>query len=73
MSALTPWFPANTKPVRRGAYQTYRPRLGEGYSFWDGKKWGNQYSTADRAKLFGYMTGIQEKEWRGLAAPADAP
>lgn len=66
---LTPWFPAEVKPVRIGFYQTmFGSTLSEGYSFWDGKNWWCQYKGLDRAIFWGSRDGKgdQTKIWRGL-------
>lgn len=64
---LTPWFPASVKPVRAGVYWTRL--LGDGsrggYSFWNGRYWGNELDTIENAKRYGGI-GLS-KEWRGLA------
>lgn len=64
---LTPWYPANIKPVREGPYQT-KVQGYLGYSFWSDGRWGNQCgSVADLCLQGGRMPGEQNKEWRGMA------
>lgn len=67
MSAkVTPWFPADVKPVYIGWYETFRMDSGkEGKypwrAFWDGFKWcweeDDSYSCCS----------VQSRIWRGLA------
>ena len=62
---LTPWFPANFKPVRHGWYET---RLGHadqmggfiGRRFWNGLFWS--YAAIKDAQ-----SATQNWQWRGLA------
>lgn len=62
---LTPWFPAEVKPVRKGLYMTSMDN--KGYSWWSGKEWGIQYEDRMRAAFFSPGTcGSQQKQWRGL-------
>lgn len=65
MSAkLTPWFPADVKPTRKGVYQCREGR--QYYWFWDGRVW--------RSSEFGWECVLQRREWRGLASdPSKAP
>lgn len=78
---LTPWFPIGTKPLpnRPGVYFTRYPMTDpffrafksppEGYTYWNGKKWGWMAPTVElalRADCRG-VSPAQNKEWRGLA------
>jgi hypothetical protein len=36
---LTPWFPANVKPVRAGVYEVKEGRMWVWYRYWDGQFW----------------------------------
>ena len=68
---LTPWYPANIKPVREGIYQT-KVQGYLGYSFWELGRWGNQCGTvADLSRFGGHMPGEQDKQWRGMAHGSD--
>lgn len=73
---LTPWFPADQKPVRRGVYKTeLRSSVREAvieisYSYWDGANWGNSQPTPEKARSHFLKNGFgnQNKPWCGLAA-----
>ena len=64
---LTPWFPADVKPVRVGFYQ--RKYVAREFTdlpdYWDGENW-----------YCGTLYGVESfpskplREWRGLAEPA---
>lgn len=74
---LTPWFPADVKPVHVGAYQ--RRSAGEKFNYahyeywwWNGDFWElGGYTKAEEAAKG--KTSIHTldpfKEWRGLAKP----
>lgn len=66
---LTPWFPADVKPVREGWYlREYVTRgLGEIPDYWDGKVWliGAEH---DGVKPKQRCIAHSKKPWRGLAA-----
>ncbi len=70
MSAVTPWFPANVKPIRVGVYQTVL-----GYQHWNGEFWG-QWS---RTQVVAFRDANRKSQfqtplWRGLASdPNEAP
>ncbi len=66
---LTPWFPADVKPVRVGVYLVKSPLLlTGGFSYWDGKRWGwICYTRRDAAAEKVYPGASQDKQWRGLA------
>ena len=63
---LTPWFPADVKPVRPGVYRV--KYFGDcGYAFWDGKRWGWAQLSIRKAIVEAEpSTAAQEKVWRGL-------
>ena len=68
---LTPWFPSDVKPKRRGVYKTQYFLDEPGYSYWNGAMWtGTQTNIKEahgvRNKDFYYSEFIQEKKWRGL-------
>ena len=72
MSApLTPWFPARTKPVRVGLYETDALRSSKGirrYQHWDGVRWGGFAQDLEAAfnnRVF--ASEWQHPKWRGLA------
>jgi len=61
---LTPWFPADVKPVRDGVYKT-----AHGYQFWSGKFWGGWSSTKEIAYCNRFMwSSAQQDKWCGLAS-----
>lgn len=68
---LTPWFPGNVKPVRKGVYE--RDWLDGGpqwFSYWDGKNWCFGDETAEGAKYAANMLHTSAHTnfpWRGLA------
>ena len=67
---MTPWFPADVKPVRVGLYEiqtttAWRPY----YAYWSGKQWGliAAHPTSARWKTIAFTDGAyQEKIWRGF-------
>jgi hypothetical protein len=64
---LTPWFPANVKPVRAGVYEI-QDSLAAWYRRWDGMNWYVGDSEPERAAqetivLASYLRA----PWRGLA------
>lgn len=67
---LTKWFGPEVKPVRFGAYETSFDGI-YGFSWFDGKKWGNQSTTPYWALSFfrsdKHIGAEQDKTWRGLA------
>jgi hypothetical protein len=69
MEKLTPWFPADVKPVRVGVYQTKVDALpGERfYNYWDGGSWhGGESTPAVAYKHCDYQPdGVDY--WRGLS------
>lgn len=66
---LTPWFPSDVKPVRKGVYQQICG-LGKdiGYQYWDGKNWRGWNWSAISAKNETYIVGPMSDAWRGLAS-----
>lgn len=79
---LTPWFPPEVKPVRRGVYWTALDATSQlmGYCRWDGRQWANQrevynndHADARRhaASLPRDDRGMQNKPWRGLKEPSN--
>lgn len=71
---LTPWFPADVKPVRVGVYKarlTKNPEV-SGFGFWDGRRWGWLHNTEQRAMTDDLEGSSQNKEWRGLASDPKA-
>lgn len=69
---MTRWFEPHEKPVRAGVYQTKRlPQHAcwviEGFSHWNGKKFGMQHSKKELARDFPeYSEAMQDKTWRGF-------
>ena len=73
---VTPWFPANVKPVRKGVYQVNDGLVNESvaYAYWNGSKFGYRvymgsplqaYEWADRVTCLS-----SRAPWRGLAKAA---
>ncbi len=61
---LTPWFPPDVKPSRRGVYlrdYTFP------YSYWDGKKWCIACDDEHLAATKRGNSLSQLSRWRGLA------
>lgn len=65
---LTPWFPADVKPVRKGVYEVRDFNIEKEYSFWDGVEWKARQLTPSHAALRLHKAHTQEKKWRGLAS-----
>lgn len=70
---LTPWFPAEVKPVHQGTYEVDDDDgiPGSWYAYWDGWKFGYRhydpeiaFRLRDRHTDCNHMT-----KWRGLAKP----
>ncbi len=68
MSDLTPWFPPEVTPVRKGVYEA---TLVEGeagwYAYWRGDSWGGSWKRKDVAARIKMESSEQRKWWRGLA------
>ncbi len=64
---LTPWFPANVKPVRAGVYEI-QDGLAAWYRRWDGLRWYVGGPTPGWAsnEIIGLDNG-HRAPWRGLA------
>ena len=66
---LTPWFPANTRPVRSGMYRIQDYTLNCGCCWidarWDGKHWFTDLFT--KGSFSKRLIRGQVKRWRGLA------
>lgn len=71
---LTPWFPANVKPVREGIYIATVVRGDTFYRYWDGKVWHCGGDTVAKAAANrGFWRFQNQIRWRGLAEkPKDA-
>lgn len=66
---LTPWFPADVKPVHVGVYMT-RTHEGERtpwFNKWDGHRWMVSMYSASQAEKCKALSSYTEFEWRGLA------
>jgi hypothetical protein len=64
---LTPWFPANVKPVRAGVYEISSTT--PWYRYWDGANWCAGERTpweAEKLELLPLVVAFAEP-WRGLA------
>ena len=68
---LTPWFPADVKPVRPGVYQRKAPGIGDecaGYCCWTGSFWGKFSPFISDAVIKSDRPTIYTDDvWRGLA------
>jgi len=74
---LTPWFPANVRPVRRGVYSI---KAGDSphplHAYWNGRHWCGRtamgaYWAARPAYISSPALGPVDG-WRGLAEPPAA-
>jgi hypothetical protein len=69
---LTPWFPADVKPVHVGLYETdcYNT-CQKSYQFWNGEYWGLQCFEEDIKPFFPERAKNKSRYqyvcWRGLA------
>jgi hypothetical protein len=67
---LTPWFPADVKPVRPGVYKVKTRSGRPWYRRWDGKVWFVGSNTPkDAASKIEQLWFIDSRSWRGLAEP----
>ena len=69
MTRLTPWFPADVKPVRVGVYEIHTNSWEAYYAYWSGQKWGcvADHPTAARWQDNAFLDGaFQRKIWRGF-------
>jgi len=62
---MTSWFPAKTKPVHVGVYETDLAGY-LGYSYWNGKRWSDTSFELDMELSTKRRLGMQNKEWRGF-------
>jgi hypothetical protein len=63
------WFSPEVRPVNVGVYMTeiqYECGPIVGFSFWDGRVWGNQCKTVLGAEAQHDSVGEQHKRWCGL-------
>ena len=69
---ITPWFPPNTKPTRRGVYLTsMNPSAtavrGFWFQYWSGTYWKTRSDTVLGAyKLKAFKSQHQEVYWKGM-------
>lgn len=67
---LTPWYPAEVKPVHVGAYLSCEYLDGaDFYRYWDGARWGAAARTIPEAILASSTFACQTNQWRGLQKP----
>ena len=65
---LTPWFPANVKPVRAGVYEVKEDDPPAWYRRWDGECWYVGDATPERAAQETIvLASWLRAPWRGLA------
>lgn len=63
----TDWYPPNVKPVRVGIYERKFLSASARFSYWNGKEWGANDMTPERAYLYrGCPSKYQFLLWRGL-------
>jgi hypothetical protein len=64
---MTPWFPPQIKPVRKGVYQA---KLGDDgdicYAAWNGKRWSWADLSHRGRMLRSFLGSSQSKFWRGF-------
>ena len=67
---LTPWFPANVKPVRAGVYEVRMKA--PWYRYWDGVHWHAGHCTSELARALPHLPieNTPPESWRGLAEEA---
>ncbi len=71
---LTPWYPGDTKPIRRGIYQVaYFSTAQPSYCMWCGTHWGPSYNMRNPnalslAKQASHLwpSTKQTMRWRGV-------
>jgi len=69
---LTPWFPGDVKPARKGVYETDAEISDREpcYQFWDGSRWGACGFSPRYCKQPGdWVSRHQSPKWRGRAKP----
>ncbi len=66
---LTPWFPADVEPVRKGVYEVDFGNRLSWFAYWDGQGFGYRSTTIKSAHdCRHYKTYLSGKTaWRGLA------
>lgn len=64
---LTPWFPGDVKPARKGVYERDFPN-GSLYSRWNGRHWIFGYYAVEHAATRVGKSLYQTKRWRGLSS-----
>lgn len=65
---LTPWFPADVKPVHVGVYETVADAPNKMYQHWKGIRWGSYDSRKEWCYAFTFVrSSHQHVKWRGLA------
>jgi hypothetical protein len=66
---LTPWFPPEVKPARKGWYPR-KYQLGVAYSHWNGRSWScGVFELVDCDLARGMRSSEQRLPWRGIAHP----
>ena len=68
---LTPWYPPEVKPVRKGVYEVREEVFGKWtvFAYWNGKRFGYRETESIRAyDKRDHPTGLSATApWRGLA------
>ena len=68
---LTPWYPAEIKPKRKGVYERDMTHGRGSYSYWNGKYWcgwGGDVGIAHYNGIKHHESCVQDAPWRGLAS-----
>ncbi len=69
MSNMTPWFPPDIKPVRKGVYlvsfNSHDP-MQKLYAAWNGKRWSNAGFDVNSYLHNRLIGASQNKYWRGF-------
>lgn len=66
MGWITPWYPADVKPVRVGVYERKIVVWKVWFSYWNGKKWSIGGRTPKEAMLYKNIRSNVILPWRGL-------
>ncbi len=67
---LTPWFPGDVKPARKGVYERKYPHtttLVATFCLWNGRRWFFGNGTLGDAGYEVMPSAAQSLPWRGLA------
>lgn len=65
---LTPWFPGDVKPARKGIYQRLYPYDKVQHCYWTGRSWRAGTWHAGNSMVVKFASDHQRLSWRGLAS-----